>query len=218
VYGKEAVQQAIQALRPDLTPDFDESREPGTLEATSMVLNFALHQLQELWLIKAGSQQFSATQPEQPENRYAWRGPTEFWKRIEQLDLFPLSPEKQAFARVLAVHPPPGIRAVAVRKLRTYELDGQTLQSDINASWYTKHRELNERLVSGGHAEQLWRDWNDIDPSVGREHLARLRAEWDTRVKESEAHPPDADDWDSYVSMLREESAVIDEQLRLISL
>lgn len=216
VYGREAVKRALADAAPDLQVEPEESSEPGSLEVTSMVLNFCLAQLQEVRLVEEGYRRFASVQPEPTENRYAWRGPQDTWRRVQDTELFPLSPQKQAFARVLAFNPPQSGTAVAAQRLNTYELDNQPFEVDPEASWYFKYRTLNERLVSSGRAEEILRDWNSVEPRVAREHLKNVVNELEGRIAQSEGRSPDSDDWDAYVSMLREElSAVRDALQRL---
>jgi hypothetical protein len=94
VYCRDAVKRALAEEAPDLQVEPEESPEPGSLEVTSMVLNFCLAQIQELRLIEEGYRRFASVQPEPTENRYAWRGPQELWRRIQDTELFPLSPSE----------------------------------------------------------------------------------------------------------------------------
>jgi hypothetical protein len=83
------------------------------------------------------------------------------------------------------------------------------LDIDPEASWYFKYRTLNDRLLSSGRSEEILRDWNGVEPRLAREHLNGLVTDLEFRISQSETRPPDFDDWDAYISMLREELSAV---------
>jgi len=202
VFRCDDVRRAVQEQNPDSTVSLEESREPGSLEISEMVLNFALHQLQEVRLIEEGYRRFAGHQPEPTENRFAWRGPESFWRKLQNTELLPLSPQKQDLARALAFLPPPQLRVVAVQQLNTYVLDGIPLDVDSEQSWYRKYRALSERLVDSGRAEEILRDWYTIEPTAARAHLATLMQSLESRVADSRGRCREEADWELFVNML----------------
>jgi hypothetical protein len=214
VFRIEEVRRAVREMNPNSVVDLEESREPGNLEVSAMVLNFALHQLQEVRLVEDGYRRFAGHQPEPTENRYAWRGPDSFWRKLQNTDLLPLSIPKQDLARALAFSPPPQLRAVAAQQLNTYVLDGVPLDVDAEQSWYRKYRALNGRLVDSGRSEELLRDWNGIEPAAARAHLVALEHSLESRISNSRAARNNEADWELFVNMLVAELEAVREAVR----
>ena len=210
-YGKEVVAEATRSTDPLLDLRIFDSTEPGSVEVTTVVLNFGLYQLQELKMIEEGFKQWSKNQAESSENRYAWRGPERFWKRLLQTGIFPLSKEKQALVRVLAFAPVPPSLPIAVQKTETYVINNQILDTDSDSSWQEKYQRFNNELLSTGLAEQLLQGWTDADPISARSHAEALIGKLQKRITDaSELEDADQD----FIDMLREELAALQEAVR----
>lgn len=202
VYQKESVSQALALLGGEFDVELVESTEPGLLEVSSMILNFPLYALQELQQIEDGYKNWKLKKAELAENRWPLRGPGALYKRLRQIELLPLTPQRQALARILAFHPATGI-PIAVERASTYYCNGAEIDSADDSTWYTKRRDLNEELINSGQAEALIENLHSTDKSVIRSHFEQLIKIWSRKVEESELKPLEEDDWDSYLGLLR---------------
>jgi hypothetical protein len=207
VYLPDEVKSALER-----TTDEQASREwatsdvAGSLEVISMVVNFALYDLQELHLLADAYQRFEATQPEPIENRFAWRGPKEMWSRIERTDLFPLEPEQKALARRLAFDPPPSHPAVFSELATAISFENQ--KYTVEKGEYEK---LSDALAASGKAEELLRQFSNLEKKVARDHLNQVRVKLAEKVENAAAHPKNFDAWENYVASLKEELAAVDD-------
>lgn len=213
-YASDGVAKAAQTLDPSLTLRVGDSAEPGSLEVTTVVLNFALYQLQELRMIEEGFKYWSKNQPESSENRYAWRGPEPFWKRLQQTGIFPLSQEKQALARALAFSPVPPALPTAVQKTETYSINGRNLDTDSDSTRYEKYQRFNNELLSTGLAERMLQSWTDADPAAAKAHAEQLMAKIENRVAEASAREGVENDWQDFIDMMRDELNAFQESVR----
>jgi len=210
-YAEDAVEAATRRMDPSLDLRVSESTEPGSLEVTAVVLNFGLYQLQELKMTEEGFKYWSKNQPEASENRYAWRGPERFWKRLQHTGIFPLNKEKQALVRALAFAPVPPAVPIAVQKTETYAINGQILDTDSESSWQEKYQRFNNELLSTGLAEQLLQSWTDADPGPARIHAEALIGRLQKRIADA-SQLEDSDE--DFIDMLREELAALQEAIR----
>ena len=214
VYAKDGVESAVKSKDPLLNVQVGDSSEPGSLEVTTVVLNFGLYQLQELRMIEEGFNEWKRAQPESSENRYAWRGPEPFWRRLLQTGIFPLTPDKQALARLLAFYPVPPGNPVATQKTETYSINGRNLELDSDSSRCQKYRAFNGELLGTGLGESLLQSWTDADPVSAKLHAESLVATLEVRIAGASAREDMESDWLDFVEMLREELNSLRDALR----
>lgn len=211
-WNNDVVAQRIRNERPDLNITVEPMAEPGSLEVTSMVLNFALHQVQEVVLIEDAYRQFAGSQAEPIENRYAWRAPSSFWTKVRQFSLLPLPPQEQALARVLALNWDVAEGPVAVVTANGYKIRGEALDIDPESSQYQKYVALNSKLLSSRESERLLQKWRDSDRDSARDFLAGLREKAEKRLEAAKGRIDD-DGGSSFVSMLQEELDAIKHEI-----
>jgi hypothetical protein len=198
------VNRRVQEIDPHFNVTIDETPEPGSLEVTSMVLNFALHQIQEVSLIEDGYRSFASSQAEPVSNRYAWRQPAALWARLRQFSLLPLSSRDQALARLLALNPLPGEPAIAVATASGYKVNGEPLDIDSEATQYQKYEALNKKLLASGESERLLVAWANVDTTSAGAHFKELVAKAQDRLRTAQARA-DEDGGNSFVALLAEE-------------
>jgi hypothetical protein len=213
-YAKDGVEETAKNLDPQLNLQVGGSSEPGSLEVTTVVLNFGLFQLQEMRMIEEGFDQWKRSQPESSENRYAWRGPEQFWKRLQQTGIFPLGQDKQAMARLLAFSPIPPAVPVALPTTETYSVNGRNLEVNSESTRYEKYQRLNGELLSTGLSETLLQQWMDADPVTAKSHAQSIAAKLESRIAEAAAREGMESDWPDFVDMLREEAAALQDSVR----
>lgn len=213
-YAFEGVRQSTESLDPQLKPQVSDSQEPGNLEVTTLVLNFSLHQLQEMRMIEEGFNQWGRSQPESSDNRYSWRGPKQFWQRVKQTGIFPLSQDKQAMARLLAFSPIPPAPPVAIQKTETYSIKGRNLETASDSTRFEKYKRFNDELLSAGLGEELLQMWTEADPITARSHAENVAAALNDRIAKASAREEIDDDWQDFIGMLREEAAALHESVR----
>jgi hypothetical protein len=211
-WNSDVVVQRIRNERPDLNITVEPMAEPGSLEVTSMVLNFALHQIQEVALIEASYRQFAGSQAEPVENRYAWRAPNPFWTKVRQLSLLPLSPREQALARVLALNSDGTEGPLAAVTANGYKIRGEALDIDPDASQYQKYVALNSKLLSSRESERLLQRWQDGDRDSARDFLAGLCEKAEKRLEAAKGRADD-DGGGSFMSMLLEDLDAIKHEI-----
>jgi hypothetical protein len=211
-WNSDVAVQRIRNERPDLNITVEPMAEPGSLEVTSMVLNFALHQIQEAALIEDAYRQFAGSQAEPVENRYAWRAPNQFWTKIRQLSLLPLSPREQALARVLALSSDGTEGPVAAVTANGYKIHGDALDIDPDASQYQKYVALNSKLLSSRESERLLQKWQDSGRDSARDFLEGLREKAGRRLEAAKGRADD-DGGSSFISMLLEDLDAITHEI-----